>query len=126
MSKHNPKFLELVNQIKSHITEISIQDLKKLLDGKQDFHLIDVRETEEWSLGHIPKAIHLSKGTIERDIENHISNPNDPIILYCRGGFRSALATEALQRMGYKNVISLADGFGAWLDAGYPIEHSIG
>lgn len=122
MAKHNPKFLELINQIKSHITEISIQDLKKLLDSKQDFHLIDVRETEEWSLGRIPRAIHLSKGIIERDIENHVLDSNTPIILYCRGGFRSALASDNLQRMGYKNVISLASGFQAWLDAGYPIE----
>ena len=122
MSKHNPKFLELVQKIKAHIIEISIQDLKKLLESQQAFYLIDVRENDEWIAGHIPKALHLSKGIIERDIEGIVTDPHTPIVLYCRGGFRSAIAAEALQRMGYKNVISLHSGFSAWLNAGYPIE----
>lgn len=122
MSKHNPKFLELVNKVKAHITEISVQDLKKLLDSQQDFYLIDVREHDEWEAGRIPNALHLSKGIIERDIETIVTESSTPIILYCRGGFRSALAADALKKMGYKNVISLNLGFRAWLEAGLPIE----
>lgn len=120
--QHNPKFLELVNNAKKNITEISAQDLKKLLDGKQTFTLIDVREKEELSSGKIPKAVHLSKGVIERDIENIVTSNNMPIILYCRSGFRSALVADTLHKMGFANVLSLAGGFQGWVDNGLALE----
>ena len=120
--QHNPRFLELVNHAKKNITEISAQDLKKLLDGKQSFTLIDVREKEELSTGRIPKAIHLSKGVIERDIETIVPSSNFPIILYCRGGFRSVLVADTLQKMGFTNVLSLSNGYQGWIDNGLPLE----
>ena len=120
--QHNPRFLELVNNAKKNITEISPQDLKKLLDGKQTFTLIDVREKEELSSGKIPKAVHLSKGVIERDIENIVTSNNMPIILYCRSGFRSVLVADTLQKMGFTNVLSLSNGYQGWVDNGLPLE----
>jgi rhodanese-related sulfurtransferase len=120
--QHNPRFLELVNNAKKNITEISPQDLKKLLDGKQSFTLIDVRESEEVSSGRIPKAIHLSKGVIERDIETIVPSSNLPIILYCRSGFRSVLVADTLQKMGFTNVLSLSNGYQGWVDNGLPLE----
>jgi rhodanese-related sulfurtransferase len=119
--QHNPKFLELVNNAKKNITEISAQDLKKLLDGTQSFVLIDVREQEELAAGIIPKAIHLSKGVIERDIENIVTSNNMPIILYCRSGFRSALVADTLQKMGFNNVLSLSGGFQGWVGNDFPL-----
>jgi hypothetical protein len=120
--QHNPRFLELVNNARKNITEISPQDLKKLLDGKQSFTLIDVREKEELSSGKIPKAVHLSKGVIERDIENIVTSNNMPIILYCRSGFRSVLVADTLQKMGFTNVLSLSNGYQGWIDNGLPLE----
>jgi rhodanese-related sulfurtransferase len=95
---------------------------KKRLDRGDRFHLVDVREESEWNAGHLPRAIHLSKGIIEKDIEKEIPDKSTETILYCGGAFRSALAADNLQKMGYNNVISMDGGFGGWKDASYPLE----
>src|SRR5476649_2177293 len=106
MKIHNPLFLSLAMQAKTHIKEIDVHEANKLLlDGKMVF--IDVREESEWQQGHLPHAIHLSKGVIERDIEKHIPDASTPLVLYCSGGYRSALAIQSIQNMGYKNVCSI-------------------
>lgn len=122
MKEHNPGFLTIAAEAKSHIEEIDIYILKKMLDNQEDFDLIDVREKSEWDNGHLPSAIHLGKGIIERDIEKVIPNPNHKLVLYCSGGFRSALAAKSIQNMGYKNVLSMDGGFRAWREeTGFPI-----
>ena len=120
MAKHSPQFLKLVNDAKSRICETNVADVKKRLDRGDKFHLIDVREDHEWNDGHIPDAIHLSKGIIERDIEQKIPDTGEEIILYCGGGFRSALVADALQKMGYTHVQSMAGGWRGWKGAGNP------
>jgi rhodanese-related sulfurtransferase len=122
MAKHTPRFLQIVNDAKSRIHELTIQDVRKKIDGNEDFHLVDVREDHEWSAGHLPGAKHVGKGIIERDIETQIPDTNAEIILYCGGGFRSALAADALQKMGYTNVHSMDGGFRGWKEANLPIE----
>lgn len=121
MAKHAERFLKLVAESKSKVRECTITDIKPRLDRGDKFYLVDTREESEWAAGHLPKAIHLGKGVIERDIEGAIPDPNAEIVLYCGGGFRSALAAENLQRMGYTNVISMDGGIRAWKDAGLPI-----
>lgn len=96
--------------------------MKQRLDAGEKFHLVDVREESEWARGHLPGAIHLSKGIIERDIEKMIPSTSAPIVLYCGGGFRSALAADYLRKMGYVNVLSVDGGWRAWTGAGYPTE----
>jgi rhodanese-related sulfurtransferase len=123
MKQHSQRFLNLVNECKKHINELNSQELKLKLEQHEPLHLIDVREESEWANGKIPGAIHLSKGTLERDIEKKIPNLNEQIITYCSGGFRSALAAESLQKMGYSRVYSLNAGFQGWMDAGYSIAH---
>ncbi|HXW15008.1 MAG TPA: rhodanese-like domain-containing protein [Terriglobia bacterium] len=118
--KHAPAFLKLVDEAKTHIRETNPQEVKKRLDAHETFKLIDVREESEWAKGHLPGAIHLCKGTIERDIENAVPGKATPIVLYCGGGFRSALAADNLQKMGYTNVISMDGGWRGWADAGFP------
>lgn len=120
--KHSPRFLAIVNDAKSRVRETNIQDVKKRLDRGDSFHLVDVREESEWNRKHLPGAIHLGKGIIERDIETKIPDLNAEIILYCGGGFRSALAADNLQKMGYTNVQSMDGGFRQWSEAGYPLE----
>jgi rhodanese-related sulfurtransferase len=120
--QHAPAFLKLVQDSKKQVTECSVQDVSARLDGKEPFHLVDVREDREWDAGHLPGAIHLSKGIIERDVEKTIPDTAAPIVLYCGGGFRSALAAKNLQEMGYSNVISMDGGFSGWKNAGYPVE----
>jgi rhodanese-related sulfurtransferase len=122
MAKHAPRFLQLVIESKKNIKECTVADVKQKLDKNERFHLVDVREESEWAAGHLPRAEHLGKGIIERDIESKISDTNAEIILYCGGGFRSALAAENLQKMGYTNVISMDGGFRGWKDAGLPID----
>ena len=122
MAKHAPRFLKLVGEAKGRIREVTVQDVKLRLDGGQRFYLVDVREESEWAGGHLPQAIHLGKGVIERDIEQAIPDTSAEIVLYCGGGFRSALAADNLQRMGYENAMSMDGGFGAWRQAGFPIE----
>jgi len=118
--KHAPGFLKLVDDAKTRIRETNVQAVKKQLDAKETFTLIDVREDNEWAKGHLPGAIHLSKGIIERDIENAIPGRATPIVLYCGGGFRSAMVADNLQQMGYTNVVSMDGGWRGWNDAGFP------
>ena len=119
--KHSEQFLKLVQEAKARVKEIDYLEVKKRLDAGEKMILVDTREDSEWSLGHIPGAIHLGKGIIERDIEVAIPDPNAPIVLYCGGGFRSALAAENLQKMGYKNVLSMDGGWRGWTGAGFPV-----
>jgi rhodanese-related sulfurtransferase len=122
MAKHNPAFLKIVEDARSRIRECKVQDVKQKLDRGERFHLVDVREESEWAAGHLPRAQHLGKGIIERDIETKIPEKDAEIILYCGGGFRSALAADNLQKMGYSNVISMDGGFRDWKEAGHAIE----
>ena len=118
--KHSEGFLALVNDAKSRVKEIGIEDYKKM--PREGHLLIDVREDNEWAAGHAAGAIHLSKGIIERDIETKIPDKGETLVLYCGGGFRSALAADALQKMGYQNPISLDGGWRAWNEAGLAVE----
>jgi len=122
MKQHSPGFLKLVSEAKKKIHEITPAQLKEKLDRHEQFHLIDVREESEWASGHIPTALHLSKGIIERDIEKKFPDFNTPLVVYCSGGFRCALVAETLQKMGYTRVSSLESGSQGWIDAGYKIE----
>src|SRR6478672_6478308 len=117
MAKHSPGFLKIVESVKLHIREIDIPELKARMDRNEKFILIDVREDHEWSAGHLPGAIHLGKGIIERDVEQKFPDAGAPLVLYCGGGYRSALAADNLQRMGYTNVLSVDGGFRGWKDA---------
>jgi rhodanese-related sulfurtransferase len=118
MAEHSG-FQKLVAEAKKHITEISPQDAAAKLNSG-DAVVVDVREKDEWDEGHIPGASHMSRGTIELDIEEKVPDPNAMIICHCGGGGRSALAAETLQKMGYKNVHSMAGGLKAWKTAGLP------
>src|SRR5207237_10368718 len=120
--KHSPAFLKLVEDSKTRVRETDIREVKRRLDAGDKLHLVDVREESEWALGRLPGALHLSKGVIERDIEKVIPDKSAPIVLYCGGGFRSALAADNLQKMGYSNVISMDGGWRGWTEAGYPVE----
>lgn len=122
MAKHTPRFLAICSDARTRIRELSIADVKAKLDRGEKFHLIDVREDHEWVAGHLPGAAHLGKGIIERDIETRIPDTEAPIVLYCGGGFRSALAADNLQKMGYTNVFSMDGGFRGWKDAGLTIQ----
>src|SRR5687768_14601848 len=122
MAKHSPAFVKLVDDARGRIQEVTIQDVKPRLDRGEKFWLIDTREESEWAAGHLPNATHLSKGIIERDVEEEIPDKNAEIILYCGGGFRSALAADNLQKMGYTNVKSMDGGWRAWKEAGFPTE----
>lgn len=119
---HAPRFLEIVAEAKQQVRECSVQDVKAKLDLEETFYLIDVREESEWKAGRIPGAVHLGKGIIERDIEKTIPHTDATIVLYCGGGYRSALAAWNLQRMGYNNVISMDGGYRGWNEAGLPID----
>lgn len=121
MTKHAPRFLKLVDDAREHVHEVTIDEVKPRIDRGEKFHLIDVREESEWAEGHLPNSIHLGKGIIERDIEARVSDANAEVVLYCGGGYRSALAAEALMKMGYRNVISMDGGIRAWREAGYPV-----
>ena len=120
--KHSERFLRIVEQAKTVIREISIVDIQRDFESGADFVLVDTREESEWAAGHARGAIHLGKGVIERDIETVIPEIEKKIVLYCGGGYRSALAAEKIQEMGYKNVYSLAGGWGAWKLERMPIE----
>ena len=122
MAKHASGFLRLVNDAKSRITECTIADIKPKFDAGEKFFLVDVREESEYAAGHLPGAVHLGKGVIERDIEQAIPDTSAEIVLYCGGGYRSALAADNLQKMGYSNVISMDGGIRAWREAGYSME----
>ena len=122
MKKHSPGFLTVVNDAKTRIRETDIHKVRQMLEKGEEFHLIDVREDSEWNQGRLPGAIHLGKGIIERDIETRFPEKSASLILYCGGGFRSALAADSLQKMGYTNVLSMDGGFTAWKEAGFPLE----
>lgn len=118
--KHNEGFLALVNDAKSRVKEIGIEDYKKM--PREGHILVDTREDNEWAAGHAAGAIHLSKGIIERDIETEVPDKSATLVLYCGGGFRSALVADALLKMGYENPISLDGGWRAWNAAGLAVE----
>ncbi|MEW6543359.1 MAG: rhodanese-like domain-containing protein [Nitrospirota bacterium] len=120
--KHNPGFLKLVEQAKRSVKECTIGQVKAKLDRGERFHLVDVREDHEFSKDHIVGARHLGRGILERDIETVIPDKRAEIILYCGGGYRSALSADSLQQMGYTNVVSMDGGIRAWREAGYPLE----
>ena len=120
--QHAPGFLRLVDDARTRIRECSVADVKRRLDAGERFHLVDVREHEEWTRGHLPGASHLCKGVLERDVEATIPDRHADIVLYCGGGFRSALAADNLQKMGYTRVVSMDGGWRGWTSAGHPIE----
>jgi len=120
--KHSEGFLKLVNDAKSRIRELTVAETLQRLDADAPAKLIDVREDREWEAGHAQMAQHLGKGIIERDIESQFPDKTTELILYCGGGFRSALAADALQRMGYQNVYSMAGGWKAWKESGAAID----
>jgi rhodanese-related sulfurtransferase len=119
--KHSPRFLKIVEDAKKRVREVTIDDVKAKLDRKEKFLLIDVREESEYAADHLPGAIHLGKGIIERDVENRVPDPNTPVVLYCGGGFRSALAADNLQKMGYTQVLSMDGGVRDWREKGFPL-----
>lgn len=118
--QHAPRFLQIVNDAKSRVKETNVDQVKQKLDRGEKFMLVDVREESEFAKDHLPGAIHLGKGVIERDIEARVPDLNTPLVLYCGGGFRSALAADNLQKMGYTNVISMDGGVRGWREKGYP------
>lgn len=124
--KHNQGFLTLVDEVRKRVKECTVADAKARLDRGETLHFIDVREDREFTKDHAKGARHLGKGILERDIETVVPDKQAPIILYCGGGYRSALAADALRQMGYTNVVSMDGGIKAWREAGYPIEMGIG
>ena len=119
--QHPPRFLKIVDDAKTRVREINVEQVKNRLDRGEKFILVDVREESEYAKDHLPGAIHLGKGIIERDIEARVSDLGAEIVLYCGGGFRSALAADNLQKMGYTNVISMDGGIRDWREKGYPL-----
>ena len=120
---HSEGFLKLVNDAKSRIKEVTVADTRSRISANSDARLVDVREDDEWRAGHAAGAEHLGKGIIERDIEACVPDKATEVILYCGGGYRSALAADVLQQMGYTNVWSMAGGWKAWKDSGAPMEN---
>lgn len=119
--QHSQRFLEIVQDAKKRIRETTVDEIKARIDRGDKFVLVDVREESEWARDHLPGAIHLGKGVIERDVEQRIPDPATPLVLYCGGGFRSALAADNLQKMGYTNVLSMDGGIRGWREKGYPL-----
>jgi len=119
--QHAPRFLQIVDDARSRIRELTVADVKAKLDRGEPFLLVDVREESEWTRDHLPGAVHLGKGVIERDIEACVPDTAAEIVLYCGGGFRSALAADNLQKMGYTNVWSLDGGHRGWKEKGFPL-----
>ncbi|HEY4903254.1 MAG TPA: rhodanese-like domain-containing protein [Candidatus Sulfotelmatobacter sp.] len=120
--QHPPRFLKIVDDAKTRIRETNVLDVKVRMDRGEKFILIDVREESEFAKDHLPGAIHLGKGIIERDVEARVPDLNAEMVLYCGGGFRSALAADNLQKMGYTNVISMDGGIRDWREKGYSLE----
>ena len=121
MAKHTPRFLQIVNDARARVKELTVDDVKAMLDRGEKFLLVDVREESEFAKDHLPGAIHLGKGVIERDIEQRVPDTAAKLVLYCGGGFRSALAADNLQKMGYSNVISMDGGIRVWREKQYPL-----
>src|ERR1700751_4686159 len=120
MPDHSEGFIRLVKEAKTRIKEEDFRNIKKKLDAGESMIIIDTREDNEWARGHIPNAVHLGKGGIERDIEEGIPDKNTTLGLYCGGGYRSALAADNLQKMGYRNVVSMDGGWRSWTEAVFP------
>ena len=120
--QHAPGFLKLVTHAKTRVKECTVDDVKRRLDAGDSFTLVDVREESEFAAGRLPGAMHIGKGVIERDIEKKGPDLATPLVLYCGGGFRSVLAADALQKMGYSNAISMDGGWSGWTGKGYPTE----
>ncbi len=119
--QHSPRFLQIVEDARKHIQEVSLDDVKSRLDRNEQFLLVDVREESEFATDHLPGAIHLGKGIIERDIEARVPDPATPMVLYCGGGFRSALAADNLRKMGYTHVLSMSGGIRGWRERAFPL-----
>jgi len=119
--EHSPRFLRIAEDARSRVKEISLEDVKAKLDRGETFLLVDVREESEYAADHLPGAVHLGKGIIERDIENRVPDPATPLVLYCGGGFRSAMAADNLQKMGYTNVLSMQGGIRGWRGRAFPL-----
>jgi len=120
--QHSPRFLKIVQDAKARIREVTVDQVKGKLDREEEFHLVDVREESEWAKDHLPKAVLMGKGIIERDIEQKVPDTSAEIILYCGGGYRSALAADNLQKMGYTNVFSMDGGIRGWREKKYSLE----
>lgn len=119
--KHSQRFLKIVDDSRKRVRELTVDDVKAKLDRGEKFLLVDVREESEFAKDHLPNAIHLGKGVIERDIEERVPDTAAPLVLYCGGGYRSALAADNLQKMGYTNVISMDGGIRVWREKGFPL-----
>src|SRR5271167_601950 len=117
---HAPQFLKLVQDAKQRVKETNVPDVKRRIDTGEKLILVDVREDNEWAKGHLPGAVHMGKGVIERDIEQQVPDTRTKLVLYCGGGFRSALVADNLQKMGYTNVESMDGGWRGWTEAGLP------
>jgi rhodanese-related sulfurtransferase len=120
--QHSPRFLKIVHDAKTRVRELTVDQVKAKLDRGERFHLVDVREETEWAKDHLPKATFLGKGIIERDIEQKVPDVGAEIVLYCGGGYRSALAADNLQKMGYTNVYSMDGGIRGWREKQFPLE----
>ena len=121
MAKHTPRFLQIVNDARARVKELTVDDVKAMLDRGEKFLLVDVREESEFARDHLPGAIHMGNSVIERDIEQRVADTSAKLVLYCGGGFRSALAADNLQKMGYSNVISMDGGIRVWREKQYPL-----
>ncbi len=119
--QHPPRFLKIVDDAKTRVRETNVDEVKARIDRGDKFVLVDVREDSEFAKDHLPGAMHMGKGVIERDVEQKVPELNTPLVLYCGGGFRSALAADNLQKMGYTNVISMDGGIRGWREKGYPL-----
>lgn len=119
---HSPRFLQIVDEARARVRETTVAAVRARQARGEAFTLVDVREDSEWAAGHLPGAVHVGKGVIERDAETVLPDPGAPVVLYCGGGYRSALAADALGRMGYTNVESMDGGFTAWTEAGGAVE----
>ena len=120
--QHSARFLQIVDDARKRVREVTVDDVKARLDRGEKFLLVDVREESEYAKDHLPGAIHLGKGVIERDIEERVPQLNAPLILYCGGGYRSALAADNLQKMGYTNVLSMDGGIRGWREKQFPLD----
>jgi rhodanese-related sulfurtransferase len=120
--QHTPGFLKIAHEAKARVSECTVEDVARRRQAGEPFTLVDVREEGEYAAGHAAGAVHIGKGVLERDIETKVPDPAAPVVLYCGGGFRSALAADTMQKMGYTNVISMDGGFTAWAAKGQPVE----
>ena len=123
---HAPRFLQVVDEARTHVRETTVEAVRARQASGEAFTLVDVREDSEWALGHVPGAVHIGRGVLERDAEALLPDPSAPVVLYCGGGFRSVLAAESLGRMGYTNTESMDGGFRGWTEAGGPVDGTEG